>query len=264
MLAQLVIEPVKALLVAAMVFIPFERLAAANRAQRVFRDGWAADAATGLANGLLLYLVLLGSLAGIDAAAASVLPHLRAWVAARPLAVQTFAAIVVGDLGVYGAHRLQHTVPWLWRFHAIHHSAREMDWLIALRFHAVDLLMSRLASLGLLVALNVAPSAIASFVLVFAWQSWLAHANVRVTYGPLRWVIVSPEFHHWHHSADRDAYNRNYANMLAFWDVAFGTAYLPIGRTPDRFGIDERVPGGFAGRFFFPFRRRLDQTSVGK
>jgi sterol desaturase/sphingolipid hydroxylase (fatty acid hydroxylase superfamily) len=264
MLAHLVIEPVKALLLAAMVFIPFERLATANRAQRVFRAGWATDALTGFLNVLLLYIVLLGALAGIDAVASIVAPQLRAWVATQPIAAQAIVAVAIGDLGVYGVHRLQHTVPWLWRFHAVHHSAREMDWLIALRFHAVDLLLSRIASLGLLVALNIAPAAIAVFVAVFAWQSWLAHANVRIRYGPLRWVLVSPEFHHWHHSVEREAYNKNYANVLACWDVVFGTAYFPSGRTPDRFGVDEDVPADFAARFFFPFRRRLDQARAGK
>src|SRR5262245_32822790 len=239
MLVQLLVEPVKALLIAALVFVPFERLAPANRSQPVFRAGWATDAVTGFLNGLLLYVVLLLTLAGIDAAAGQLIPGLRAWVAARPTAAQAVVAIAIGDLGVYGVHRLQHTVPWLWRFHAVHHSAREMDWLIALRFHAVDLLLSRVASLGVLIALNMAPAAIAIFAAVFAWQSWLAHANVRLSYGPLRWVLVSPEFHHWHHSAERAAYNTNYANVLACWDVLFGTVYLPRGRRADRFGVDE-------------------------
>jgi len=180
MLAHLVLEPVKVLLLAALVFIPFERLAAANPSQRVFRPGWATDAMTGFLNGLLLSVVLLLALSGIDAAAGAASPHARAWVAAQSLVAQAIAAVAIGDLGVYGVHRLQHTVPWLWRFHAVHHSAREMDWLIALRFHAVDLLLSRIASLGLLVALNISPAAMAVFAAVFAWQSWLAHANVRV------------------------------------------------------------------------------------
>src|SRR5438105_2136169 len=120
MLAQLVLEPVRALLLAAMVFVPFERLAAANRTQRVFRPGWATDAISGFLNGLLLFLVLLGALAGIDAAARIVAPQLRTWVAAQPIAAQAIVAVALGDLGVYGVHRLQHTVPWLWRFHAVH------------------------------------------------------------------------------------------------------------------------------------------------
>lgn len=264
MLAQLVIEPVKALVFAAMIFVPFERLAAANRTQRVFREGWATDAVTGFLNGLLLYVALLAALAGIDAAASAAVPHLRAWVASQPIAAQAVVAVAIGDLGIYAVHRLQHSVPWLWRFHAVHHSARELDWLIAFRFHAVDLLLSRIAALAPLVALNAAPAAIAVFAAVFAWQSWLAHANVRISYGPLRRFLVSPEFHHWHHSAERAAFNTNYANVLACWDVLFGTAYLPDGRRADRFGVDEEVPADFAGRFFFPFRRRADQASAGK
>jgi sterol desaturase/sphingolipid hydroxylase (fatty acid hydroxylase superfamily) len=130
-----------------------------------------------------------------------------------------------------------------------------MDWLVSLRFHAVDLLLSRLASLAPLVALNVSPAAIGAFVAIFGWQSWLAHANVRLPYGPLRWVLVSPEFHHWHHSTERDAFDKNYANVFACWDVLFGTVHLPRGRHPQRYGVEERVPTGYVSRFLHPFRR---------
>src|SRR5690242_6983831 len=84
----LLLGPVRPLLVAAAVFVPFERLAAANRAQRVFRRGWATDVWTGIANGLLLYTVLLVVLGGVDVAAAALAPELRAWAHARPLWAQ--------------------------------------------------------------------------------------------------------------------------------------------------------------------------------
>jgi sterol desaturase/sphingolipid hydroxylase (fatty acid hydroxylase superfamily) len=112
-----------------------------------------------------------------------------------------------------------------------------------------------------LVALHLSPSAVAIFIAVSGWQGWLAHANVRLPYGPLRWLLVSPEFHHWHHSAERDAHDKNYAAIVASWDVLFGTVYLPEGRQPLRYGIEERIPGGWIGRFFHPFRRR---SPVGK
>jgi sterol desaturase/sphingolipid hydroxylase (fatty acid hydroxylase superfamily) len=163
--------------------------------------------------------------------------------------------LIVGDLGVYAIHRLQHTVPWLWRFHAVHHSAEELDWLIGFRFHPIDLFLLRVASLAPLVALDVAPAAIAVFIAVSGWQSWLVHANVRVPYGPLRWLVVSPEFHHWHHSTEREAYDRNFASLVASWDVLFGTVYLPAGRRPERYGIEESVPPGWLARFVHPFRR---------
>jgi sterol desaturase/sphingolipid hydroxylase (fatty acid hydroxylase superfamily) len=253
-LSSLFVGPLKALLVAAAVFVPFERLAALHAAQPTFRRGWATDVLTGLMNGLLLYAALLLVLGGLDAAAAACAPQLRHWIETRPLLAQSALALVVGDLGVYAIHRLQHTVPWLWRFHAVHHSAEEMDWLVGSRFHPIDLLLLRVASLGPLVVLHVTPTAVGVFLVVSGWQAWLVHANVRMPYGPLRWLVVSPEFHHWHHSTEREAYDRNFASLVASWDVLFGTVYLPQGRQPASYGIDEHVPTGLVARFFHPFR----------
>jgi sterol desaturase/sphingolipid hydroxylase (fatty acid hydroxylase superfamily) len=73
---------------------------------------------------------------------------------------------------------------------------------------------------------------------------------------------VSPEFHHWHHSAERDAHDRNFASLVASWDVLFGTVFLPKGRQPLHYGIDEHVPAGWIGRFFHPFRARPDDARV--
>lgn len=255
MLEALILEPVRMLIIGAAVFVPFERLATLHRGQRTWRRHLANDALTGLVNGVLLYAALLVTLGGVDAAAAASIPALRHWVAALPIAAQCILALVVGDLGVYGIHRLQHTVPWLWRFHAVHHSAEELDWLIGFRFHPLDLFLLRVASLGPLLALDAAPSAVAFFIGVSGWQSWLVHANVRMPYGPLRWIVVSPEFHHWHHSTERQAFDRNYASLVAWWDVVFKTVYLPRGRQPHAYGIEERVPDGWLGRFVYPFRR---------
>ncbi len=185
MVASLLLEPVKALLVAAAIFVPFERLAGLHAAQPAFRRGWAMDALTGLMNGVLLFAVLMAALGGVNAGAAWCAPQLRQWIATRGLIAQGALALVLGDLGVYGIHRLQHTLPWLWRFHAVHHSAEEMDWLVGFRFHPLDLFLLRLASLGPLVALNLSPAAIAIFMGVSGWQAWLVHANVRLPYGPL-------------------------------------------------------------------------------
>jgi sterol desaturase/sphingolipid hydroxylase (fatty acid hydroxylase superfamily) len=260
MISSLFLEPVKALLIAAAIFVPFERLAGLHRTQPAFRRGWAMDALTALMNGVLLYAVLMAALGGVDAAAAWAAPQLRHWIAARPLLVQAVLTLVLGDLGVYTIHRLQHSLPWLWRFHAVHHSAEEMDWLVGFRFHPIDLFLLRVASLGPLVALNLSPAAIAIFVGVSGWQASLVHANLRMPYGPLRWLVVSPEFHHWHHSAEREAHDRNYASLVASWDVLFGTVFLPKERQPLHYGIEERVPAGWIGRFFYPFRPRMAEA----
>jgi sterol desaturase/sphingolipid hydroxylase (fatty acid hydroxylase superfamily) len=256
MLASLFITPVRALLVAAAVFVPFERLAARRPEQGTFRQGWATDACTGLINAVLLYGALLVVLGGIDTIAAASAPGIRNWIETTPLWAQSLLALALGDLGVYGVHRLEHTVPALWRFHAVHHSAEELDWLVGFRFHPVDLFLMRVASLGPLVALHVTPAAVGVFIAVSGWQSWLVHANVRLPYGPLRWLFVSPEFHHWHHSAEREVHDRNYASLIVCWDLLFGTVHLPRGRDPLRYGIADPVRGGWVECFVYPFRRR--------
>ncbi len=251
----LVFGPFKMLVFAAAIFIPFERLAAARRDQPILRRGWATDLGTGVINGLLLSAVVLMLLAVVESTANAAVPNVRVWVASTPLWAQAIVAVVIGDFGIYVMHRLAHTLPWLWRFHEVHHSAEEMDWLIAFRFHPLDLFLMRIGSLAPLVALNMSPAAIAIFVAVYGWQSWLVHANVRISYGPLRWAFVSPEFHHWHHSAEREAFDRNYASIFAAWDLVFGTVHLPRARQPLRYGIAERVPAGYLQRLYHPFRR---------
>jgi sterol desaturase/sphingolipid hydroxylase (fatty acid hydroxylase superfamily) len=255
MVASLFLGAARTLLIAAAVFIPFERFAGLHPGQRIFRKGWTTDVFTGLFNGLLLSVVLIIVLGAVNAVAAGCAPSVRAWIEMRPIWAQAVLALIVGDLGIYVVHRAEHTVPSLWRFHAIHHSAEEMDWLVGFRFHPVDLLLMRVASLGPLVALHMTPAAIAIFIAVSGWQGWLVHANVRIAYGPLKWLLVSPEFHHWHHSAEREAFDRNYASVVAGWDVLFGTVHLPRDRRPVRYGIENHVPAGWVDRFFHPFRR---------
>src|SRR4051794_10236091 len=123
-----VFGPFKTLVLAAAVFIPFERLAAARRTQLILRRGWATDLLTGVINGLLLSMVTLAVLAIVESASSAAAPRVREWVMLRPLWVQAVLAVIIGDFATYVVHRLAHTVPWLWRIHAVHHSAEELDW----------------------------------------------------------------------------------------------------------------------------------------
>ena len=255
MLQAFLLDPLKSTLLAAAVFIPFERLAAERPGQRVLRPGWLTDAVTGALNAIVLFLVFFAAVSAVDRAAALAIPGVRNWVADRSLALQLVAAITIGDLGVYLGHRMMHTIPVLWRCHAIHHSAEQMDWLVASRFHAVDLFITRFASLAPLIALHLSSEALGVAIAIFGWQAYLVHANVRLSYGPLRWVFVSPEFHHWHHGAEREAFDRNYASVIAGWDLLFGTAHLPAGRVPRAYGVADRVPTGYVARLLYPFRR---------
>ena len=106
MLAALLFGPVKAVLVAAAVFIPLERLASLHHTQRTFRRGWATDVFTGLMNGFLLYAALLVVLMGIDTVAAAYAPQLRTWIETKPLPVQGVLALVLGQFSQHSQQRL--------------------------------------------------------------------------------------------------------------------------------------------------------------
>ena len=240
------------LLVAA-VFVPLERVFALRKEQRILRAKWTLDLVYTFVNGALITvgIMLVVLVAGIIFA--QVVPQgLRAAVASQPLLIQLLEAIVTADLLFYAAHRLFHSVPFLWKFHAVHHSIQEMDWLAAARVHPFDQIVTKGASILPLFALGFSDSVIAAHAFVYFWHSYLLHSNVRIKFGLLKWVVASPEYHHWHHANQREAYDSNYAAQLSILDKLFRTLYLPQGKTPEKYGIDEPVPRGYLAQLMYP------------
>jgi sterol desaturase/sphingolipid hydroxylase (fatty acid hydroxylase superfamily) len=177
----------------------------------------------------------------------------QATIGGLPYWVQIPAVILLSDLGFYWTHRMFHAVPWLWRFHSIHHSIEELDWLAAARVHPVDQILTKGASLVPLFALGFSEWAIGVYALLYQWQSVLIHSNVRIGFGPLRFLVASPEFHHWHHSSQREARDRNFAGQLSFLDALFGSLHLPRGQAPTTYGLDEPMPQRYALQLLYPF-----------
>ena len=249
-------------LVVAAVFLPLERLFALRKEQKILRANWRLDLVYTFLNGALitvgitLIIVVAGNIFG------SVVPaRLRAAVAMQPLLIQLIEAVISADLVFYCAHRLFHSVPFLWKFHAVHHSIEEMDWLASARIHPVDQIVTKGASILPLLALGFSDPVIAAFAFIFSWQSYLLHSNVRIKFGLLKWVVASPESHHWHHANEREAYNKNYAAQLSIIDKLFHTLYLPEGKTPEKYGIDEPVPRGYLSQLILPFRHNPQSSN---
>src|SRR5216684_2730545 len=219
---------VKLILITFLVFVPLERLLALHSEQKILRRNWANDVIFLLFNRFLIKLGLLGVVAASIFAAAQIIPaSLQAAVGGLPYWVQIPAVIVLSDLGFYWTHRMFHAVPCLWRFHAIHHSSEELDWLAAFRIHPIDQIITRGVSLVPVATLGFSEWAIAIYVVLYQWQTIFIHANVRIGFGPLRFLLASPEFHHWHHSSDQEARDRNFAAQLPFLDALFGTLHMP-------------------------------------
>lgn len=182
------------------------------------------------------------------------------WTSGLPIPVRLIAALVVGEMGAYWAHRWSHQIPFLWRFHAVHHSAEEIDWLVNSRAHPVDMAFTRLCALIPMYVLGLAQPMggqldLAPLLITVLGVFWgfFIHANLKWRFGWLEWVVSSPAFHHWHHTNDGpDRINKNYSSMLPFVDRVFGTFFLPQAQWPERYGIDETLPAGIVGQLLHP------------
>jgi sterol desaturase/sphingolipid hydroxylase (fatty acid hydroxylase superfamily) len=247
----------KRLLLLIAVFVPAERLLALRHGQKLFRRGWGNDLVYYIVNapiiGFGLAVIIVCT---IIAAEWAVPASFRSAVAGQPYWLQTTEVILLADVGFYIAHLGFHKIPWLWRFHAVHHSIEELDWLAAHRVHPIDQIITKGVSLLPVFALGFSEMAIVTFGLIYGWHSILLHSNIKVSFGPLRWVLASPEFHHWHHANHREAYDKNFAGQLAMLDVVFGTAHMPEGRMPTQYGTDDPVPHTYLAQLIYPFRRK--------
>ena len=245
------------LLLVFLVFAPLEHALPLRREQKLLRPASLLNLTHVVFSGLLIKIGLGALLVAATAVGSAAVPDAwRTAIAARPIWLQVITVVIIADLGFYLAHRLFHAVPWLWHFHAVHHSIEEMDWLAAHRVHPVDQIVTKGASLVPVFVLGFSGTAVVIAALIYHWQSLLIHSNVRIPFGPLRWILASPEFHHWHHANQREAFDRNFSGQLPLWDIAFGTLHMPRGRMPERYGTDDPVPCSYLAQLAYPLRRR--------
>lgn len=244
----------KALLIAVLIFVPIERLFALRPGQKILRKAFFNDLIYALFNGVPISLGLIAAVTLATGTVGQLIPvYISSSVSSQPFWLQVIEIIVIADIGFYLAHRMFHAVPFLWRFHAIHHSIEELDWLAAHRVHPVDQVLTKGASLVPVYLLGFSSPAIALFALMYHAHGLLLHANVKLNIGPLRWLIASPQFHHWHHAHERAAYDKNFAGQLSFIDALFGTMYLPGKAVPERYGVDDPIPPTYVEQLAYPF-----------
>lgn len=236
----------------ALAFIVIERLRPRDPAQGVLRPGAGLDLAYFALNHLGIAFILLAINAVADGAArlAPDLPF-DSW----PVAVQFGLIVLVADLTQYGQHRLFHRIPFLWRFHAVHHSIERMDWLAGSRLHFLEVLFQRALVIAPVHLLGFGREAIDLYVVFAGLITVFIHANLGIDLGWLRYLVATPAFHHWHHAAEEEARDRNFAVHLPVLDVLFGTFHLPQGRWPARYGLlDDKLPKGLLAQHLHPFR----------
>lgn len=243
-------------------FFVLQKLWPSRADQRTFRKGFVTDLCYWLFTPLVTRVVtpVAVGLALIPIALAQGMPLQdlvkgRGVLAAQPLWQQAIQIFIIGDFIGYWQHRWFHS-GWRWKFHAVHHSSQELDWLSSVRLHPVNDFVSRIAQAVPIVALGYNVAAVALFTTVATVYAITLHANLRWTFGPLRFVVASPAFHRWHHTSAAEGKDKNFAGFFPVWDLIFGTFYMPKGEQPQHFGVSDPVPAGLIGQLFYPFRRQ--------
>ena len=241
-----------------LMFAPLERLVPRRPEQRLFRVEWREDLFYFLVSSMLVQIITFLTFAPstfiLDRSYA--FAEVRTAIASQPLALQVIEVMILSDLAQYWIHRAFHRVPFLWGFHAIHHSAKAMDWLAGSRMHFVEIAVLRGLTAVPMVTIGFSPVALQIYVGIVYIYASLLHANVRGDFDRLGRVLATPRFHHWHHGLEPEAVDKNFAIHFPLLDRLFGTYHLPPGRWPNDYGVPERVPSGYFNQFLYPFRRK--------
>lgn len=244
------------LLAVVAVFAPLEALLPRNRQRVLLRDQWQTDVAWAVVGWVLVSVVTVPFVGLAMMALEPLVPGaVREAVASQPIWLQVVEIIVLADVYYYAIHYAAHRIPLLWRFHAVHHSIETMDFTANYRVHPVDQAITAGSAIVLPTVLGFEGEALALFLLQFTWHSTLKHSNVRVGWGPLRWIFATPAFHHWHHTNVPGTLDKNFAGQLPILDLIFGTANMEERETPAVYGVSDPVPTGFVDQCFYPFRR---------
>ena len=230
-------------------FVPLEKLFALRK-QRTFRPGLLTDLTHILVNAVLttiavLVLVVAAAMPFVWLRRMDLVGGLPGWAAV------TLAAVIVAVANYWG-HRLTHQVPFLWRFHSVHHSIEQMDWVASGRLHPLDQAFTQAFTVFPLVLLGYGAGVFGGVAAFITLLALFQHANVRLRFPGVRWVVNTPEWHHWHHAIDDEARDKNFG--LPVVDVLFGTAYLPKTDRPTGFGTRSPVPAdGYLRHLAYPF-----------
>jgi sterol desaturase/sphingolipid hydroxylase (fatty acid hydroxylase superfamily) len=245
-------DVIKGLLILICVFLPLEKIFTLHK-KELWRDGWLTDlfyyfSCYFIGRGTTHVVIIFTLLSQYS------LPTLSNFVSHQLLILQVFLAILIGDLVFYLVHRLLHTVPWLWQFHAIHHSSTSIDWLSTVRVHPFEQIFTKACQMIPLYWLGFSTETLIIYTFFSGAIAFFIHANIRLQLPVLRWIIATPEFHHWHHDCDPQQYNKNFAVQLPIIDYIFGTFYLPSYTCPQKYGTELKTKTSYFNYFIYPFK----------
>uniref|UniRef100_UPI00404841DE sterol desaturase family protein n=1 Tax=Algoriphagus sp. TaxID=1872435 RepID=UPI00404841DE len=181
-------------------------------------------------------------------------------VASWPAWSQFLLLFVVADFIQWNVHRMLHHSPWLWEFHKVHHSVEEMGFAAHLRYHWMETVVYKSVQYIPLAMIGFGLDDFFILHLVMIVIGHLNHANVKITYGPLKYVLNNPVMHLWHHAKElpTGSHGVNYGISLSLWDYLFGTAYIPNENANEPLGFEnlESFPKTFWNQLTYPWNKK--------
>jgi sterol desaturase/sphingolipid hydroxylase (fatty acid hydroxylase superfamily) len=181
-------------------------------------------------------------------------------IASWPVWSQFLLLFVVADFIQWNVHRWLHYSPLLWEFHKVHHSVEQMGFAAHLRYHWMETIIYKSVQYIPLSMIGFGLDDFFILHLVTILIGHLNHANVKITYGPLKYVLNNPVMHLWHHAKNIPAGSNgvNYGISLSLWDYLFGTAYIPNQNANEPLGFEdqESFPKTFLQQLTHPWNKK--------
>ena len=242
-------EPFFFVIFSVLVVVPLERLIPRHKIE-VFRPELVTDLFHHFVSGFIGFAPLILLFPLINDFQSQTLASL---IQSQPVWLQILEALFLSEFLIYWGHRISHEIPFLWRFHSVHHSSTRLDWLAGERRHPVDqFCMSVFVGIPMILSgFSLVDLLIVGLVQTI-WDMTI-HANLGWRLRFLDGIWVTSEFHHWHHSVDKQARDKNYAGALPLYDWIFGTFYLPANARPGTYGVDTHMPDTYLGQLIQPF-----------
>lgn len=180
--------------------------------------------------------------------------------AAQPWIITALAGIITKDFADYWNHRFMHTKLG-WPIHVVHHSDTHVNGFTTFRIHALEVILMKVSYIGLLSWIGIPAEMIVMAFIFSSLHNAYVHLELDIDHGPFNWLLASPNFHRWHHADVPEAYGKNLANMIPFYDWLFGTYYKT---TPchEKMGAEnDGIPGTDPVKLFvLPFEMWFGQA----
>lgn len=236
------------------IFMALEKLFPKYKNQVILRSEWGLDLFYFCFNHLMISAILIYANFHASHFDWAVSESVQQTIQSFPLLLQVILIILCADFVLYWEHRTFHEVKPLWPIHAVHHSVENLDWLAGSRGHFVQVFSERAMVMVPLYLLGADKTALDIYVAFAALQAILIHCNLKFSFGFLKYIFVTPQFHHWHHSSEKPAIDTNYSAHTVLFDRLFNTYHMPKALWPADYGTTIRLPRTFIGQLFYSLK----------